>query len=195
MKEVSLVWHRLDLRLADNPALIAAAKRGVVVPIFIHAPEEETPWSPGGASLWWLHQSLAALDVSLRKIGSCLIIRRGATLVTLQALIKETGATAVFWNRRYEPAVTARDTLRLATRGGAEVLGRDDVGYLAPGMAADIVIFSETEVNDRATFLQPHQYSTGFKFVLVNGKLTVENGIHTGVRGGYPLYGPGRAVE
>ncbi|MGC3957158.1 MAG: deoxyribodipyrimidine photo-lyase [Verrucomicrobiota bacterium] len=110
MKEVSLVWFRLDLRLADNPALSAAIKRGAVVPIFIHAPEEEVPWVPGGAALWWLHQSLAAHEAALREVGSELVIRRGPTLVTLRALVKETGATAVFWNRRYEPAVTARDT-------------------------------------------------------------------------------------
>lgn len=110
MKEVSLVWFRLDLRLADSPALSAALKRGVVIPVFVHAPDEEAPWSPGGASLWWLHQSLAAFAASLREIGARLILRRGPTLATLQALLKETGATAVFWNRRYEPAVTARDT-------------------------------------------------------------------------------------
>lgn len=110
MKAVSLVWHRLDLRLADNPALAAAAARGIVIPVFIQAPEEEAPWAAGGASSWWLHQSLAALDESLRAMGSRLILRRGPTLAALQALIKETGATAVFWNRRYEPAVTARDT-------------------------------------------------------------------------------------
>ena len=106
----SLVWFRLDLRLADHPALQAAMKCGAVVPVFIHAPEEEMPWSPGGASLWWLHQSLKSLDTALREIGSRLIIRRGPTLETLRALVKETGATAVFWNRRYEPVVTARDT-------------------------------------------------------------------------------------
>ena len=107
----SLVWFRLDLRLADNPALAAAMKQGgPVVPVFIHAPEEEAPWSPGGASNWWLHQSLKSLAASLRKLGSQLIIRRGPTRETLQALVNETGATAVFWNRRYEPAVIARDT-------------------------------------------------------------------------------------
>ncbi len=107
---ISLIWFRLDLRLADNPALQAALKRGAVVPIFIHAPEEEAPWSPGGASLWWLHQSLKLLDASLRELGSQLVIRRGPSLETLSALAKETGATAVFWNRRYEPVVTRRDT-------------------------------------------------------------------------------------
>ncbi len=106
----SIVWFRLDLRLADNPALQAAIQRGAVVPVFVYAPEEETPWSPGGASLWWLHQSLTSLAVSLAKLGSRLVIRRGSTLGTLTALVKETGATAVFWNRRYEPAITARDT-------------------------------------------------------------------------------------
>ncbi|MFO1511726.1 MAG: deoxyribodipyrimidine photo-lyase [Verrucomicrobiota bacterium] len=106
----SIVWFRLDLRLADNPALQAAIKRGGnIVPVFIHAPEEEAPWSPGGASLWWLHQSLKALDESLRAAGSHLVIRRGPTLATLRELQRETSATAVFWNRRYEPAIIARD--------------------------------------------------------------------------------------
>ena len=106
----SILWLRLDLRLADNPALRAAVARGgPVVAVFLHAPEEEAPWAPGGASRWWLHQSLAALDVELRAVGSRLVIRRGPSLATLRALVKESGAGAVFWNRRYEPAVLARD--------------------------------------------------------------------------------------
>ena len=106
----SLVWFRCDLRLTDNPALAAAVKRGgPVVPVFIWSPDEEGTWSPGGASRWWLHQSLAALDARLRAGGSRLVIRRGPTLDTLRALLKETGAAAVFWNRRYEPVVIARD--------------------------------------------------------------------------------------
>ena len=106
----SILWFRADLRLADNPALQTAIQRGgAIVPVFIHAPEEESPWSPGGASRWWLHQSLKKLDAALRARGSRLIIRRGPTLETLRSLVKETGATAVFWNRRYEPGVSARD--------------------------------------------------------------------------------------
>jgi deoxyribodipyrimidine photo-lyase len=110
MKSVAILWQRLDFRLADNLALAAAIQHGTVVPVYIHAPEEEAPWSPGGASLWWLHQSLEAHDAALRQAGVRLVIRRGPTLATLRALVKETGARAVFWNRRYEPAVTARDT-------------------------------------------------------------------------------------
>ncbi len=106
----SIVWFRLDLRFVDNPALETAVKRGgSVVPVFIWSPEEEGDWPPGGASRWWLHQSLAALDGALRKLGSRLVIRRGPTLETVRALLRETGAKAVFWNRRYEPAVIARD--------------------------------------------------------------------------------------
>ena len=110
MNAPSIHWFRLDLRLADNPALQTAIERGgAVVPVVIWSPDEEGDWPPGGASKWWLHQSLAALDDRLRKGGSRLIIRRGPALETLRALVKEIGAQAVFWNRRYEPAVMARD--------------------------------------------------------------------------------------
>lgn len=106
----ALVWFRLDLRLTDNPALAAALKRGgPIVPVFIWAPEEEGDWPPGGASRWWLHQSLKALAADLASRGARLVLRRGPTLDALRALVRETGAHAVFWNRRYEPALIARD--------------------------------------------------------------------------------------
>ena len=68
----TIVWLRQDLRLADQPALNAAAARGAVVPVFIWAPEEEGNWAPGRASRWWLHHTLAALDADLRRLGSWL---------------------------------------------------------------------------------------------------------------------------
>jgi deoxyribodipyrimidine photo-lyase len=107
----ALVWFRHDLRLDDNPALWAAIDRGgPVIPVFIGAPEEEGAWPPGAASRWWLHQSLGRLDGDLRAVGTRLIIRQGASLDQLQQLIDETGAEAIFWNRRYEPAAITRDT-------------------------------------------------------------------------------------
>jgi len=102
---VALVWFRRDLRLQDNPALQAALDAGhVPVPVYIHAPREEGEWAPGGASNSWLHRSLAALDADLRARGSSLVLRQGDSQAQLQQLIEQTGAVAVYWNRKYEPA-------------------------------------------------------------------------------------------
>jgi len=106
----TLVWFRSDLRLADNPALAAAVERGgPVIPVFIWVPDEEAPWQPGGARRWWLHESLAALRRSLEDHGLRLVLRQGDTLEQLNKIIHSCGADAVYWNRRYEPAVIARD--------------------------------------------------------------------------------------
>ena len=77
MADPVILWFRQDLRLADQPALVAAAKEGPVVPVYIL--DDETPGDRrmGGASRWWLHHSLAALDADLREHGSRLILRRG----------------------------------------------------------------------------------------------------------------------
>ncbi len=102
----TVVWFRQDLRLKDNPALSAAAESGTIVPVYIWAPEEEGPFQAGAATKWWLHQSLSALQESL---GGALVLRRGRTLECLRTVLKETGATRVYWNRRYEPAAIESD--------------------------------------------------------------------------------------
>ena len=108
----ALVWLRQDLRLSDNPAMAAALeRRSPVIPVFIWAPEEEGVWPPGAASRWWLGRSLAKLSTELENRGSRLIVRRGPTGEALSRLVAESGATAVFWNRRYEPAAVARDSV------------------------------------------------------------------------------------
>ncbi len=106
----AILWFRRDLRLADHPALQAALTAGYrVVPVYIHAPEEESPWPPGAASCAWLHRSLQSLDTGLRALGSRLIVRRGDSVAKLEELVRQTRAEAVFWNRLYEPAAIARD--------------------------------------------------------------------------------------
>jgi deoxyribodipyrimidine photo-lyase len=106
----TIVWLRRDLRLADNPALEAALSLGrPVIPVFIESLGDGLPWPPGAASRWWLHQSLAALDVSLRARGSRLILRSGPAARCLRELAVECAATHVFWNRSYEPEAMARD--------------------------------------------------------------------------------------
>jgi deoxyribodipyrimidine photo-lyase len=124
MNTTAVVWLRRDLRLTDNPALAAAAQAcDRIIPVYIHAPAEEGPWEPGAASRWWLHHSLRALQDSLRQRGSRLLLRTGPSLATLQELLAVTGARAVYWNRRYEPAVQARDKIIEAclTEQGIEV--------------------------------------------------------------------------
>jgi deoxyribodipyrimidine photo-lyase len=104
----TIVWFRQDLRLADNPALRAAVERGApILPLFIL--DESGDWAPGGASRWWLHHSLEALAGDLRKAGAPLYLHRGRAEDILPALIKQTGAGAVLWNRCYEPGAVARD--------------------------------------------------------------------------------------
>lgn len=106
----ALVWFRNDLRLADNPALQAALDEGYApVCIHIHAPDEEGDWAPGAASNAWRHRSLAALATDLRQRGSRLRLFFSPSLQTLQILLLACQAEAVFWNRRYEPAVEKRD--------------------------------------------------------------------------------------
>jgi deoxyribodipyrimidine photo-lyase len=107
----TLVWFRQDLRIADNPALTAAlAHGGAVIPVYLFAPAEEGAWAPGAASRWWLHHSLARLADDLAQLGSRLCLRPTEdSLATLSALARECGATRILWNRRYEPAIIARD--------------------------------------------------------------------------------------
>src|SRR4051794_38988895 len=130
-----LLWFRLDLRLTDNPALRAAVGSGApVIPVFLWAPEEEDPWPPGAASRWWLYQSLSSLQSSLVKSGSRLIIRRGSAQETLQKVLSETNARAIFWNRRYEPALVARDAKlkRVLAAQGTETYSFNSALLLEP---------------------------------------------------------------
>ena len=106
----ALVWFRNDLRLDDQPALRAALDAGhAPVCVYIHAPDEEGTWRPGAASDAWRQRSLAALDASLRARGSRLRIFNGPSLELLGTIAAACDAEAVYWTRRYEPAIERRD--------------------------------------------------------------------------------------
>ncbi|MBB6483599.1 cryptochrome/photolyase family protein [Rhizobium lusitanum] len=106
-----LLWFRKDLRLDDNHALHAAAiSDRPIIPVYIREPEAKGCGPLGAAQEWWLHHSLAALQESLDRLGSKLILREGDALTVLEALLAETDAEAVVWNRRYDPAGIAVDT-------------------------------------------------------------------------------------
>jgi deoxyribodipyrimidine photo-lyase len=116
-----IVWFRHDLRLADNPALTAAAKTGAPV-LCLYILDEKTPgeWGMGGASRWWLHKSLEVLSRRLSEIGGGLVLRRGAAETVLPKLAKAVDAEAVFWNRCYEGTAVERDKRLKDDLPGAE---------------------------------------------------------------------------
>ena len=111
MGSPSIVWFRDDLRLADNPALRAAIERAEPV-IGLYVLDERSPGIRplGGAAKWWLHHSLASLGERLRERGGALVLRRGAAAEVVRETVADTGAGAVFWNRRYGGAARAIDT-------------------------------------------------------------------------------------
>lgn len=110
-KSPAILWFRQDLRIIDNPALSAAVASGrPIVPIYIL--DEETPdiRAHGGASRWWLHQSLESLRADLRAKGLTLVLRKGSARHVIADVVSQSGAHAVYWNRCYEPGAVARDT-------------------------------------------------------------------------------------
>lgn len=107
----SLLWFRRDLRLSDNPALLAAVQdSNQLLPVYLHCPEEEAPWAPGAASRWWCHHSLGRLQSELRRRGSELyVLPARDSARTLLRLCRESGCERVIYNRLPEPHLTARD--------------------------------------------------------------------------------------
>ncbi|TQK20740.1 deoxyribodipyrimidine photo-lyase [Microbacterium sp. SLBN-154] len=102
MAAPSIVWFRDDLRLGDNPALRAALDRDApVIGVYVLDEDSAGVRPLGGAARWWLHHSLTSLGDDLAAKGASLVLRRGAASDVLPALVADTGAGAVFWNRRY----------------------------------------------------------------------------------------------
>ena len=92
---------------------------------------------------------------------------------------------------REEKLISLEEAIRRMTSLAAQKFQLKDRGLLKEGYAADIVVFDENTVLDKATFENPHQFSVGFKYVLVNGRLVIDEGKHNGTKSGIPLYGPG----
>lgn len=69
----------------------------------------------------------------------------------------------------------------------AKTFGIDRRGVIRPGYFADLVIFDKEAIRDTSEFADPHKYSTGIKYVIVNGKVTIANGVHEGTLAGAVL--------
>ena len=104
----TIVWFRDDLRLADNPSLYVAARRGEILPLFIFD-QSATKFPLGSATRWWLNNSLNSLNDELAKKGGGLIVKKGDSLSVLTEVLKSTKSTAIFWNIRFEPEFFEQD--------------------------------------------------------------------------------------
>ena len=85
--------------------------------------------------------------------------------------------------------ISLEDAIRKMTSLPAQTFGLRDRGQIREGFAADIVIFDENAVTDKATFEQPHQYAEGFSYIIVNGQKVFEGQKMTGNLSGQPLFG------
>lgn len=107
----AIVWFRDDLRVADNPALHHAAASGrPLICVYVLDEQSDGLRPLGGAARWWLHGALEALDASLSSLGGRLAILQGSAAQEIETLVAQTGAGAVYWNRRYGAAERALDS-------------------------------------------------------------------------------------
>jgi N-acyl-D-aspartate/D-glutamate deacylase len=87
--------------------------------------------------------------------------------------------------------LTLEDAVRRMTSLPAQRLGLKDRGLLREGYWADVVVFDPNRISDTATFANPKQYPAGINYVVVNGRVVIDRGNHTGERPGMALRGPG----
>jgi deoxyribodipyrimidine photo-lyase len=119
----ALHWFRGDLRLADNPALLEAARAQATAFVFID--EMNPDFRPrGGAKAWWLHGALASLQAEIEARGSSLHLLRGDSHLLIPHLARTLGCDLVTWNRRYGLAERENDTTIKATLKDAGIAVR-----------------------------------------------------------------------
>ena len=133
-----IVWFRDDLRLSDHPALHGAARAGApVICVYVFDEASGASRAPtarplGGAARWWLAQSLRALQESLKRVGSPLLLRKGPVVRIIAGLAREAGAGSVFWNEIAQaPHQAAAAEVAKALR---------EIGVTSRGFAGDLLV-------------------------------------------------------
>jgi N-acyl-D-amino-acid deacylase len=149
----------------------------------------------GGASM--VYQSMGEVDVDrIMRYPNTAIASDGGVRVPGEGMphprsyATNSRVLAEYVHKRH--VLTLEDAVRRMTSLPARTFRFQDRGQLREGAAADIVIFDPEQVADRATFINPHQYSAGFDYVLVNGRIAVDEGKLTSSRGGFVLRGSGK---
>jgi len=92
---------------------------------------------------------------------------------------------------REQHVISLEEAVHKMTAMNADKLSITNRGRIQVGLAADITLFDPDKVEDKATFVQPHQFPVGIPYVIVNGQVVLDNGVHTGALPGRVLRGPG----
>jgi len=144
----------------------------------------------GGATMTYLLMGDADIDRIMRYPNTAIasdggIIRFGAGNPHPRSYGTNARVLAEYVRNRH--VLTLEDAIRRMTSLPARTFHLSDRGLIREGLVADLVIFDPARVQDKATYTNPHQYSVGFDYVLVNGQLAVDNGKLTSTRSGRPL--------
>jgi deoxyribodipyrimidine photo-lyase len=124
----AILWLRNDLRLSDNAALLAACQHEHVVLLYIY--DDKRDRALGAAKKWWLHQALKSLGDDISSLNQRLILRSGDEKTVLNEIVTQTNATAVYWNRRYEPTTIGIDQAIKADLGQKNITAVSFAGHL-----------------------------------------------------------------
>lgn len=193
------VWHAHCVKL-DEEGVYLFAKTGTGV---AHCPCSNMRLASGIAPIRSMLNAGVAVGLGVdgsasNDSGNLLNEARQAMLLArvnraLQAPTTQNGQT--FFGCDLGPKeMTARDTLHLATRGSAQVLGRQDIGYLAPGMCADIALFDLQTIHHAGAAIHDPVaslmfcHSTQAKHVIINGVIKVKHGELVGLDLQYLLH-------
>ncbi len=121
--KIAVHWFRADLRLHDNTALHAAASvADVIVPVFIFDPALLESPDVSAPQVGFMLECLQVLEETIAEAGGRLIFRHGNVIDEMLAILRESGAQALYYNRNYEPYARERDTAveKLAASLGVE---------------------------------------------------------------------------
>jgi N-acyl-D-amino-acid deacylase len=175
IEQINLLWKRKHTVTEETKTIIDMVKNGGASMVFHGMSEDDVKY------IMQYPFNMPASDAGIRRFGEGAPHPRGYG----------TNARVLGKYVREENIMSLEEAIRRMTSLPAQKFHFKDRGLLHEGFAADIVVFDANTVIDLSTFQKPHQYSNGFKYILVNGKLTLDNGVHTGARNGKALYGSG----
>ena len=166
IEQVNLAWHRKHKAKYEAETVIDMMLQGGAGMVFHGMSEDDVKY------IMQYPFNMFASDASIRVFGEGVPHPRGYG----------TNARVLGKYVRDEKIISLEEAIRRMTSLPAQKFHFKDRGLLREGYAADIVVFDANTVNDLSTYEKPHQYSTGFKYVLVNGKITLTTVKHNGTR-------------